>query len=521
MKKKNYIYAGLLTLLLGVPSTSCTDYLDINKDPNYLTEGTLATLFPSAAATTIARWGYEGQLLGELWMQVATQGNTTNQYNTTVSYALTTASYNNFWTNGYANTLEDLKIALQMAEEQNAWNYWVMSKILMAYNYHMLADFYEDIPFTEALNAAEFSRPQYDNGKTVVYPGILAMLNDAIAKAGDAKGGSNPVIGKTDYYFNGNIDKWVAFAKSLKLKIMMRDFEGYKSEITALLNAGGLLEENCAFTQFEDAVNKGNPLYEYNIRQLNTKENMRACHTMLEFLLAYDDPRITKFYELTSVAQDKANGGAQLTYRDMYEGLPAGGRPSSQAADAESVPLVNSSRFKQAYNDPAYLMNSAEVFFQVAEAWARLGDKDKAKAAYEKGVTNAFARWSFDASDFIKAGGPYAFNDSSLDAMLTCILTQKWVSYAKANAWDSILDRNRTGIPSLSTSISVRVSNQSPGLTPGYVLGTLVAPETTTLGPTDFPRRLLIPDISTLYNPNAPATKSIQTPMWWQVPAGK
>jgi hypothetical protein len=519
--KKNVLYRILMALIISLPFVSCDETLDINNNPNYPTEATLATLLPSAGATTVAQWGYNGQLVGELWNQYVTQGNSTNQYNTTVNYSLNQDSYNAFWTNAYANTLPDLKIMLSLAEEQGAWNYWVIGKILTAYNYHMLTDFYGDIPFTEALNASEFPAPKYDDSKTVVYPGIIALLDKAIAKESDAKASSNPVITNGDYFFGGNISKWVAFAKSLKLKLYMRDFEANKSQITSLINAGGLLTEDCAFTAFEDATNKGNPLYEYNIRQLNTKENIRACHTFLEFLLANNDPRVEEVYELTADAQAAINQGETLTYREMYGGLPCGTKPPTTPGEDDAVPLVKSSRYKQAYDDPVYLMNAAEAYFQVAEAQARLGNTNAAKTAYEEGVENAFARWKYDATEFIKAGGVYEFDSSSLNAMLKSILTQKWVAGAKANSWDSWMDRNRTGIPAISDAEKVRVSNITPGLEPNYELGTLVRPGTTVLQAREIPRRLPVPNASALYNPNAPATKLTQEPLWWQVAQGQ
>jgi hypothetical protein len=521
MKKKKLIYIVLSVFVTSISFVSCSDYLDINKNPNYPTEATLATLLPSVGATTVAQWGYNGQLVGDLWNQYVTQGNSTNQYNTTVNYSLNQDSYNAFWTNAYANTLPDLKILLSQAEAQQAWNYWVIGKILTAYNYHILTDFYGDIPFTEALNAAEFPAPKYDDSKTVVYPGIISLLDEAIAKAPEAKGGSLPSITNGDYFFGGNIDKWVAFAKTLKLKIYLRDFDTNKSQISSLISAGGLLTENCAFTAFEDATNKGNPLYEYNIRQLNTKENIRACHTFLEFLLAGNDPRIEEFYELTATAAAAISKGEVLTYREMYGGLPCGTKPPTTEGEDDAVPLVNSSRYKQAYSDPVYLMNVAEAYFLVAEAQARAGNVALAKTAYDEGVSKAFARWEYDAASFIEAGGPYAFNTSSLDVMLKSILTQKWVAGAKANSWDSWMDRNRTGIPAISDAEKVRESNITPGLIDGYELGTLVCPGTTVLQPREIPRRLPVPNVSALYNANAPVTKTTQEPLWWQVPNGQ
>ncbi|SBW01856.1 conserved exported hypothetical protein [uncultured Dysgonomonas sp.] len=521
MKKKNLIYIILLVLATSISFTSCDDYLDVNENSNYPAEANLESLLPAAGASTVAQLGLNGQLMGDVWCQYVTQGNSTNQYNTTVNYNLTQESYNAFWTNAYANTLKDLKIMIPVAEEKGAWNYWLIGKVLTAYNFHILTDLYGDIPFTEALDIKKYPAPKYDDSKTVVYPAIIALLDEAIAKGPQAKASGNPIIDTKDFFFRGDIDNWVSFAKSLKLKIYMRDFEANKTEIEALISAGGLLTKNCAFSVFENATNKGNPLYEYNIRQLNTKENIRACHTFTEFLLATNDPRIEKMYELTATAADAIANGETLTYREMYGGLPCGTKPSTTAGAADAVPLVNSSRYKQTFADSVYLMNAAEVSFQVAEAQARLGKTSEAKAAYEEGVRRAFDRWGYDATDFIKAGGPYAFNASSLDAMLKSILTQKWVAGAKANSWDSWMDRNRTGIPAISDAEKVRESNTTPGLAEGYELGTLVSPGTTVLQRREIPRRLPVPNVSALYNPNAPATKPTQEPLWWQVANGK
>ena len=38
-----------------------------------------------------------------------------------------------------------------------------------------------------------------------------------------------------------------------------------------------IYEQDCAWVNWEDGANKGNPLYEFNIRQLNTTENIQMC----------------------------------------------------------------------------------------------------------------------------------------------------------------------------------------------------------------------------------------------------
>lgn len=516
--KKYPIYTGLVAAFVASAAlSSCDGYLDINNNPNYPTTTTAAALLPSACVSTIAQLGWNGATIGTMWLQHTTQGHTTNQYNTLVNYSISVSSFNALFTNPYANTLPDLATLIEKAEAEQSWNYWVIGKVLTAYNFHMLTDMYGDIPFTEAMDIKKFPYPKYDDSKTVVYPGILAMLDAAIAKKEDALLPTNPTIGKYDMFLKGDINKWISFAKNLKMKVLMRDFTANRAAIEALLNENEFYEADVAMTVFEDASNKGNPFFEYNIRQLNTKENVRASHTLCEYLITYNDPRIVNLYEMTAAS----GGNASLPYAERYEGLPAGARPTTAV-----IPLAQTSRYKQAYSDPVYLMNQAEIFFLEAEAYARLGNADAAREKYNEGVTAAFNRWASSAGKaaaYLAEGGAYAFNDSSAESMLKEILTQKWVSYAQANSLDGVFDRNRTGIPEISKEASVRVSNapNKRELTPGYVLGTLVAPGSTVLPTTAFPRRLLVPDASSQYNPNAPAPKSVDEPLWWQVEKGK
>jgi hypothetical protein len=513
MKVKNITLIALAAGIMSLPFTSCSDYLDVNTNPNYPTTATLQTLLPSIGASSVAQMGLNGALLGNMWMEYTTQGNSTNQYNTTVSYTLNVSSYGGFWTNAYYNTLPDIRIMLTLAEEQEAWNYWFIGKVMEAYTFHFLTDWYGDIPFSQALNPNEYQQPIYEDSRTVVYPGIIKLIDEALARESDAKSATN-ALSSEDFFFEGDIDNWIAFAKSLKLKVLMRDFETNRSQIESLVNAGGLLDVDCAMTAFEDATDKGNPFYEYNIRQLNTRENVRACHTFTEFLIANKDPRIEQYYVPTSYSQSSEDPDA-LTLWDIYGGIPFGDRPPTSTAEADNIPLVRSSRYLQAYDDPVYLMNAAEAEFMVAEAYARLGDKAKAKTAYDNAVTKAFERYGYDAADFIAAGGVYEFKDASTDDMMKSIMTQKWVAACKANSWDAFFDRNRTGIPAISSIPKVRVSNTEPGLTPGYELGTLVISATSTLNSGEFPHRLMVPQASSAYNPNAPTPVGIATPLWW------
>ena len=83
MKRNNLIYTGLVSCLL-MATTACSDYLDINQNPEYPTEASSSTLLPSGIAGVASIVGGTYELYGSMWSQQCTQGHTSNQYNTLV-----------------------------------------------------------------------------------------------------------------------------------------------------------------------------------------------------------------------------------------------------------------------------------------------------------------------------------------------------------------------------------------------------------------------------------------------------
>lgn len=491
MKSRNLIYTGIAGLML-LSSVSCSDYLDINKNPNYPAEVNYTVLLPSGIAATAAVLGSSYELYGGMWAQHYTQGQTSNQYNTIVNYSITNTSENRMWNTPYSIALPDLDLVINQTEAIGAWNYWAIAKVMMAFNYHVLVDTYGSIPFTEALKGDEnLFNPKFDDSKTVVYPGIHALLDEVIAKAADLEGASLPDLTTQDFIFGTpdgtDMHKWVAFAKSLKLKLYMRDFEANKAAIRSLLSENDLLAVDAKMDLFLDLENKSNPLYENDRRKLNTKNNIRACVTLADYMKETNDPRLHNFYNLNE-------DGTGTT------ALKAGDRPTSLKTGQVSIVVLEA-------RDAVYLMSAAEVAFLKAEAYARLGDAANAKTNYDAGVTLAFERWQKDAAPFIAAGGAYAFNASNLDAMLTSILTQKWMAATRCQAWDAWFDINRTGIPALGSTY--------PG-EEGYVWGHLTPVIGSALGAGEYPRRMLYPKTSSDYNSNTPAVVPLQTKQWWQ-----
>src|SRR4029078_502107 len=129
------------------------------------------------------------------------------------------------------------------------------------------------------------------------------------------------------------------------------------------------LSTNAGVTGFTDAAGKDNPMYEENIRALNTPDNIRASVTLTSFLKAKGDPRINFFFgSATPVA--------------IHQG-------DYLQTDA-SFNYGNAARLVQRATDPVVFISAAESLLMQAEARERYYAGAGAKAAYDAGVQASF-----------------------------------------------------------------------------------------------------------------------------------
>lgn len=480
--KKTILNLVLITLLVTSIS-SCDDQLDINRDPDSQSPDgvALATELPAGILGVIGSNGAYGALVGGFWSQYWTQSNAANQYKTLDDYSILNSSsiISGYYTTAY-DALADIRNVKRIAEEKENWNYYLIATVMETYSSEIMADFFDQIPYEEANNPS-ILQPKFNTGPEV-YDLLIADIDDALSKNLDDSMGEIP--GNDDVIFQGDMDSWIAFANTLKLKIYLRQQNARpdvaQTGITNLLSSATFLDKDAGFNQFEDAPDKSNPLYESNERQLNVATNLRASTTLYSYLNTNSDPRLPLYYE----AGDPLNQG------DFNS--------TTSPGDISVVNLKPTT--------PVYLMSREESLFIQAEAQLEYGSPATAETKYNAAVTENFTKKGLDASTFIASGGAYAYpNSGSDDDQLKAIITQKWVSGFPGNGFESFFDTNRTDIPATS---SVPQSSTS------YVPGELTYSVNGTTGG-DFPMRLLIPQDVTSRNPNAPTLLDITAPVWW------
>lgn len=461
MSIKNYILIFIIAAIVG--SGCKKGFLDINVSPNSPAEATPALVLPSAVANSAFVFGGYYQAVGAYWAQQYAQSAGASQWATWESYNLTNNDFDRQFTLLYAGALYDYKYVKDKAAATGSWKFYAIAGLMQAYTFQVLADLYDKIPFTEALNGTGTLQPKYDDGQTV-YEGLLAMIDDAMSK--DLTTASIPNPGTTDVIFGGDMNKWKQFANTLRLKIYLRyvnvDANKYSTQIKALLAENNFLTTDAAFSSFKAEQNGANPFYNTFVDRLAS--NVIANTTMMNWLTEHNDPRRSKIYKASET------GGA-------WTGLSAGQSPTSAGTTIKNYATPN---ITQTY--PVYFFTKEEVLFLIAEAEARYGSAANAKTAFDAAV-----KASFDSYDLGGSAITYPYNG------IASIIEQKWVASTNKRSLEAFFDYNRTGYPANTFSKSL----------------------TSVLNGTDRPKRFFFPASEQKSNSNTPTRVDLNVPVWW------
>ena len=470
--------ATLITVLFLL--VSCDETFDINRNPDTLPAGQAnSTILPAGMVGLAGAQGSYYALIGGFWSQFWTQNNTSNQYKNVDSYSIATNDYQQAWTAMY-DALNDIRVVKAQALAEENWNYYLMATILEVEGSQVMTDLYDAIPYAEA-NNIDILQPKFNTGKET-YNLMIADLKLALSKDVSASQGSLPAA--DDLLFKGKMSNWTKFGNTLLLKLHLRltaaDPALAESGIKELINSGAeFLDVDAAITQFVDAADQSNPLYESDRRKLNSTLNLKASKTLYSYLQANSDPRLSKYYEA--------------------------GVPNNQG-DFENK-VTNLAQVALSPLTPVFFISKEESSFLQAEALTRYYAGAGAKAKYDLGVQASITRFGGNADSLLVAGGKYEFPATGTAAQIEAIITQKWIASFPGNGYESFLEQNRTGYPKVS---SVKQDNEA------YVPGQFaVSVENVTGGL--FPKRIILPSNVKSRNPNAPELKKITVPVWWDV----
>ena len=347
---------------------------------------------------------------------------------------------------------------------------FALAQILKISAWHKATDMFGPIPYKEA--GKGLITVPYDSQEEV-YKTMFKELSDAIEVLTKyADNGNSKLLPNADAVYAGDVHKWVVYANSLMLRLAMRVYYADAAlskqyALQAVNHPYGVMK-----TKNDEAkMERGASLeFKNNLDVLiNQYNECRMGSSMLAYLGGYQDPRLPKYFNTSTVSQAVTVG----TY-GKYSGVPTGHDVSSNDAFKDSSrPAITSTT-------PTYWMRASEVYFLLAEAALHgFAVGGTAESLYEKGIEMSFEEngiASSEVADYMSSGlkpSAYSFHltnpSVNVDApaltqattewtgtdeeKLEKIMIQKWIALYP-NGQEAWTEYRRTGYPKLHSTIT-------------------------------------------------------------------
>ena len=336
-----------------------------------------------------------------------------------------------------------------------------MAKLLRVNTMLRVTDCYGPIPYSQVANGK--TAVAYDSQEDV-YKHMFEDLDYAIQMLGefvDEVGGLKPLEGY-DPVYNGDYNKWMRFANSLKLRLAVRisnvspELARTKAE-EAVKSTRGLIDTNDN-NAYVGVGAEPNPLW----LVASSWGEIRINATIASYMKGYSDPRSAVYFTTSKL-------GGDSPYMGMRSGLE-GVKPATYSG--YSMP-----NYEQ--KDDMLMFCAAETAFLRAEGALRGWDMGgSARDFYEQGVKLSFDQRKVSGADeylanavavpepFVDPVNPakcnytpktkitIAWNEgASTEEKLERIITQKWIANFPLG-FEGWADYRRTGYPEVFPSVS-------------------------------------------------------------------
>ncbi len=340
-------------------------------------------------------------------------------------------------------------------------HYWAMAKLLRVNTMLRVTDCYGPIPYSQVANGK--TAVAYDSQEDV-YKHMFEDLDYVIQMLGefvDEVGGLKPLEGY-DPVYNGDYNKWMRFANSLKLRLAVRisnvspELARTKAE-EAVKSTRGLIDTNDN-NAYVGVGAEPNPLW----LVASIWGEIRINATIASYMKGYSDPRSAVYFTTSKL-------GGDSPYMGMRSGLE-GVKPATYSG--YSMP-----NYEQ--KDDMLMFCAAETAFLRAEGALRGWDMGgSARDFYEQGVKLSFDQRKVSGADeylanavavpepFVDPVNPakcnytpktkitIAWNEgASTEEKLERIITQKWIANFPLG-FEGWADYRRTGYPEVFPSVS-------------------------------------------------------------------
>jgi len=465
-----YIKYLSLIFMLSFVSISCEDSLDINEDPLAATTADANVVLPFVFAQYSNRHTTE---LGTRIMDVPQHF--TACFNSPVLGNTSIFLTGNTWGMMYSQVLGNLLLVEQDAEAAgpSSNNVNAIAKIFKANTYFELTMIWEDVPFTQALNAVEFPSPIFDKQEDILN-GVVSILDDAMRLIDEIPAEGVFDVSTGDIIYRGDMSSWRRYANSLKLRVLMV----LRNKVNVDAQIDEVMSQPLVETNAQSAL----------VRYSTEPGSWNAYNNLVE-----------AFFGISNEAQ-----GVYAPSRTLFNLLEGDPRKEMLIANPDNEDPINMTFFASAFGGPTIsdnvirndlphmLMMPSEIALYKAELAMAAGDMATADEEYRNGVALNVAWWGGDipgAINTIPADSAAVFVNGLPAPTMQDIHEQLFIeSFIRPMvAWNTV---RRTNVPEMEP-------------VPGSNISTIL-------------KRFNYPPDEVASNPNTPANLPTDTKMWFE-----
>jgi len=377
--------------------SSCTKNFDeINKNNAKIPEAgpqEVPYLF-SKALSVASPQSYQTyqNLYGDLYAQYFSTTSTGFQ---TDRYTIRYDWLDNNWRNQYVSMVPQLLAIFKNTDPES--EAYAMASIWWVYAFHHMTDYWGPIPYFQLGN---------DEGNSVAYDPMDKIYDDffkRLDKAATVLKNSDKAsfFQGYDMLFDGNIQKWLTFSNTLRLRLALRiskvDPQRAQQEAEAAVAAGVMMANTDNASMAKTLAGS-----DYNpLAHIAVWNEFSMSATMLSYLKGYNDPRMKVYFQPAIGINEFAGirNGQSTTDLNKPENLPTA---NSQIGSAW-VSWTGSGWLENP-NRPQEIMAAAEAYFLRAEGalngWNMNGS---AQQLYEEGIEMSLRQWGINDAAEISA----------------------------------------------------------------------------------------------------------------------
>lgn len=391
--------------------TSCKKSFEkINTNPNAAESATPELLF-SGASVNLGTTRVGGDLYTSMILSTQTIASGGNYgWGAADIYDISPYSTGNVWRTFYVSTGANLKKAIMFAEQSTPVKTGAIGqcKILLAETMYETSVIFGDVPFSEAWND-DIPYPKFDSQEDVLN-GVLQLLDEGIASLQDENASATNIT-SFDLFYRGNVNRWIALAKSLKFKVLMTMVDkvpAKAADLAALYGEGGMIESAAGNFVFPFGTASGNSnLKNALLVQYAGGANVFffANKLVIDPMIADNDPRLPHYFDLGAEATDFAGVATEAEANEMTSTISM----QLYAPDA-----------------PEYIMTYQELLFLQAEAAVKghiPGGTALAQEKYQAAIAAACKLYGVSNS----AADAYAAGKMLSATPLRDIHMQQWI----------------------------------------------------------------------------------------------